>query len=227
MEQFKKFTDTRFGEIRTIKVDGNLYFIGDDVVQALGYSQAENTISEHVEKSDITKLCVTKVFVNSGVKIEEADTMAFLLINEEGVNALISASSHPQAKLFKRWVVSEIIPATNETKRDKLKSELSECLKVLPAAKNLLKIHEGFISSVEERIAELKSEIGVTTDDDEADKSHSSVDLGSNLNKLPEHLRLMLEAIGVLKQENGEWSLGDKFKKCSCPKCVASRNQVN
>ena len=233
MEQFKIFKSPNFGEIKTITVDGNFYFIAEDVVLALGYTKVNKAIHKHVDKSDVTKLCVTKVVVDSGIKVEDSETMAFLLINENGVNALVSASAHPDAKKFKEWVTSEIIPSINETKADRLKAELKECLEMLPLAQHLLKIHQNFIENVEERIAELKSKIESETGEsksgpqDDTDKSRNTINLASNLNKLPEHLKIVLQTIGIIKQVDGEWILTDKVTKCSCPKCSGSETIVN
>ena len=98
------FKNPAFGEVRTIKGENNMpWFIGKDVAVVLGYKSPSVAICEKVDPEDKT------TFVNSepGSNYKSKTT----LINESGLYALILGSKLPQAKAFKRWVTSEVLPA--------------------------------------------------------------------------------------------------------------------
>lgn len=218
MKQFQIFEDPNFGQIRTTVIDGNPHFVGRDVAVALGYTKTNKAIRKHVAIDDLTKVCVIEVAVGPGISIEDANATELLLINEKGVHALISGSAHPQAKSFKEWLMSKIIPSVQETKTDRLKSELHECVKVLSVAQRLLKSHQKFVQEMKEHIKELKCELGDTADEGEdevredSEKSYSTADIASELGMDPKLLNLILCTMGILKREDGELTLADKYR---------------
>ena len=87
-------------QVRTVTINGEPYFVGKDVAEVLGYKRADNAIRNHVDNDD--KL--THQFSASGQKRN------MTIINESGLYALILGSKLPQAKEFKRWVTSEVLP---------------------------------------------------------------------------------------------------------------------
>ena len=99
------FTSEVFGEIRTCQVNNQIMFVGKDVAQALGYSNTQKAIRDHVDYED--KL--TERIVLSG------QNRSIIFINESGLYALILSSKLPQAKAFKRWVTSEVLPQIRQT----------------------------------------------------------------------------------------------------------------
>lgn len=102
--QMMIFKNPAFGEVRTIKGENNMpWFVGKDVALVLGYKSPSVAICEKVDPEDKT------TFVNSepGSNYKSKTT----LINESGLYALILGSKLPQAKAFKRWVTSEVLPA--------------------------------------------------------------------------------------------------------------------
>jgi prophage antirepressor-like protein len=92
-------------EVRTVTIDGEPWFVGKDVAQALGYKRAADAIRDRIDIDD--KL--TRQFTDSG----QAREMA--VINESGVYQLIFGSKLPSAKEFKRWVTNEVLPAIRKT----------------------------------------------------------------------------------------------------------------
>ena len=88
------FTSENFGEIRTCQVNNQIMFVGKDVATALGYSNSQKAIRDHVDDDD--KL--TERFVLSG------QIRSVIIINESGLYSLILSSKLPQVKAFKRWV---------------------------------------------------------------------------------------------------------------------------
>ena len=101
----QKFTSEVFGEIRTCQVNNQIMFVGKDVATALGYTNPPKAIRDHIDDDD--KL--TERFVLSG------QVRSVIIINESGLYSLILSSKLPQAKAFKRWVTSEVLPQIRQT----------------------------------------------------------------------------------------------------------------
>lgn len=99
------FNNSEFGQVRTVEIDNEPWFVGKDVAEALGYSDTDKAIRNHVESED--KL--TRQFGGSGQKRN------MTIINESGLYALILSSKLPTAKAFKHWVTSEVIPSIRKT----------------------------------------------------------------------------------------------------------------
>ena len=99
------FTNEKFGEIRTCQVNNQIMFVGKDVAMALGYRNAPDAISKHVDDED--KL-------ESQIAIS-GQNRKIIIINESGLYSLILSSKLPQAKAFKRWVTSEVLPQIRQT----------------------------------------------------------------------------------------------------------------
>lgn len=92
-------------EVRTVIVNEEPYFIGNDIAKALGYSNYKNAITNHVDKED--KLSTQIKY--AGQK------RVVTLINESGLYSLIFSSKLDSAKRFKRWVTSEVLPQIRKT----------------------------------------------------------------------------------------------------------------
>lgn len=102
------FNNPQFGEIRTLaKENGETFFVGKDVAKALGYTNPREAIREHVDNEDKMKLGEQNA--PPGFKPNT------YLINESGLYSLILSSKLPQAKVFKRWVTSEVLPAIRKS----------------------------------------------------------------------------------------------------------------
>ena len=99
------FTSDIFGEIRTCLVNNQIMFVGKDVATALGYTDPQKALKMHVDNDD--KL--TRQIVVSG------QGRRTYIINESGLYSLILSSKLPQAKAFKRWVTSEVLPQIRQT----------------------------------------------------------------------------------------------------------------
>ena len=93
------FSNEEFGNVRTMMIDGDPWFVGKDVALALRYTNPQKAIRDHVDEEDRT---VNDSFTVHGTPI--------MLINESGLYALIMSSKLPSAKIFKRWVTSEVLP---------------------------------------------------------------------------------------------------------------------
>ena len=99
MNEIKVFNHDQFGTLRELTIDGNPWFVGKDVAEALSYTNPQKAIRDHVDTEDRT---VNESFTVNG-------TMG-TLINESGLYSLIMSSKLPTAKHFKHWVTSEVLP---------------------------------------------------------------------------------------------------------------------
>lgn len=105
MNKLKIFENAEFGSIRTLELNCEPWFVGKDVAEILGYSNPRKALSDHVDAEDKG---VTKCDTLGGK--QELTT-----INESGLYSLILSSKLPNAKQFKRWVTSEVLPAIRKT----------------------------------------------------------------------------------------------------------------
>ena len=99
------FNNEEFGNVRTYMIKGEPWFIGKDIATILNYTNTSKAIRDHVDNDD--KL--TERIVLSGQNRE------VIFINESGFYSLILSSKMPNAKKFKRWVTSEVLPSLRKT----------------------------------------------------------------------------------------------------------------
>lgn len=95
------FDNEEFGEVRVVEQNGEPWFIGKDVAEILGYQNGSRDINRHVDEEDRQNYQNGTLETNRGMTI----------INESGLYSLILSSKLPQAKQFKRWVTSEVLPS--------------------------------------------------------------------------------------------------------------------
>ena len=107
MNQLEIFRNREFGEIRTVTVDGEPWFVGKDVAEVLGYTNSRKALRDHVDDED----------KNDGVTIRDSigREQSPIIINESGLYGLILSSKLPSAKRFKHWVTSEVLPQIRKT----------------------------------------------------------------------------------------------------------------
>lgn len=105
MNELKLFENQEFGRIRVVVIDGEPWFVGKDVAEALGYSNPRKALDDHVDPED--KMQGDGVTIRDSIGREQHPT----IINRSGVYSLILSSKLPTAKKFKRWVTSEVLPS--------------------------------------------------------------------------------------------------------------------
>lgn len=101
MMNVQVFNNEEFGQVRTLEIDGMVYFVGKDVAEVLGYAKARNAIANHVDDEDKK---------DAPIQGDLGGTQMMTIINESGLYSLILSSKLPRAKEFKRWVTSEVLP---------------------------------------------------------------------------------------------------------------------
>lgn len=105
MNELKIFESPEFGKVRTVVIDGEPWFVGKDVAEALGFTNSRDAISTHVFIEDRGVATIDTL----GGKQE------MVIINESGLYALIFGSRLKSAKRFKYWVTSEVLPSIRKT----------------------------------------------------------------------------------------------------------------
>ena len=113
--EIKIFENEEFGSVRTMEINGEPYFVGKDVATILGYSNINKAIQMHVDEED-KKVLDYKGFSHFGTTLWSGNDFSNkTIINESGLYSLILSSKLPNAKKFKRWVTSEVLPAIRKT----------------------------------------------------------------------------------------------------------------
>ena len=141
MTELQIFNSEEFGDIRTVTIDNEPWFVGKDVAEALGYSNSRKALADHVHEDDKG---VTKCDTLGGKQ-------DLTIINESGLYALIFGSKLESAKRFKRWVTSEVLPAIRKT----------GSYQKLLTPQEMLRIQLGMIDNHEDRITDLEQNMTI------------------------------------------------------------------
>ncbi|HCU9036556.1 TPA: ORF6C domain-containing protein, partial [Staphylococcus aureus] len=129
--------------VRTLEVDGEPYFIGKDVADVLGYTNSRKALSDHVDEEDKLTSRIVTAGQNRNVTI----------INESGLYSLIFSSKLENAKRFKRWVTSEVLPTLRKTGAYQIPSDPMQALRLMFEATEQTKQE---IKNVKDDVIDLK-----------------------------------------------------------------------
>lgn len=100
MKEMEVFKNAELGSVRVVMVNEEPYFVGKDVAEILGYSNASKALADHVDDDD--KL--------NNESLSSLGQRGGWIINESGLYSLILCSKLPSAKRFKKWITSEVLP---------------------------------------------------------------------------------------------------------------------
>jgi len=101
MSKLRIFENMEFGKLTVIEKDGEFFFIGKEVAEKLGYSNTRDALVRHVDIDD-----KADVVFHDG-----RQRRSMVSINESGLYSLILSSKLPQAKEFKKWITTEVLPS--------------------------------------------------------------------------------------------------------------------
>jgi prophage antirepressor-like protein len=106
------FKNKDFIDIRSMKINGEIWFVAKDIARNLGYKDQASSLKRHVDEDDRG---VGEIPTPGGIQ-------KMRLINESGLYSLILGSKLQSSKRFKKWVTSEVLPSirqngTYETKK--------------------------------------------------------------------------------------------------------------
>lgn len=145
MNDITIFSNEEFGKVREITIDGDPWFVGKDVADALGYSNSRDALAKHVDAED-----KNTVAFRDGTAGNPMQTV----INESGMYSLIFGSKLDSAKRFKRWVTHDVLPSIRKTgsysvstetmmeKINKLENMVAELAKSLAAPRESVQVSQ-------------------------------------------------------------------------------------
>lgn len=111
-KEIQIFNNPEFGEVRTVSIDGEPWFVGRDIALALGYSNTKDALAKHVDDDDKK---MGSQNATPSIKDSLGRDQYPVFINESGLYSLVLSSKLPTAKKFKRWVTSEVLPTIRKT----------------------------------------------------------------------------------------------------------------
>lgn len=154
MENLTTFTNDVFGNIRGLEINREPWLVGKDVAEALGYNEPNKAIVRHVDEDDRTKYPITD---NLG------RTQESWIINESGFYSLLLRSKLPEAKKFKRWVTSDVLPQIRKTggyipvnEEDDEKTIMAKALQIMDRT---IKMMDKTIERQDTKIHELEGDV--------------------------------------------------------------------
>lgn len=151
MNELQIFNNSEFGQIRTIVIDDEPWFVGKDIASSLGYVNPRDAISRHVDDDD-------KVVV-------KCDTLKGMqdmtVINESGLYSLIFGSKLESAKKFKHWVTSEVLPQLRRTGTYRLTSLSKNPVKLLEAHYEAIKFVDNKVDTLAERVDKIEMDLPI------------------------------------------------------------------
>ena len=216
MEQNKiqVFNNTEFGNIRSMEIGGEPWFVGKDVATALGYAKPRNAIERHVDSEDKK---------DAPIQGTLGGTQSMTIVNESGLYSLILGSELDGAKRFKRWVTSEVLPAIRKTgayatdskaaeikMRELRVKEMNAQARLLNAETRRLKIlqAERGLSQVAIDTAAVKAAEEITGQDlgeylPKTEKTYSASEVGNALGISANKVGKIANAYGLKTEEYG------------------------
>lgn len=210
MDNVTIFNSPEFGDIRTVTIDNEPWFVGKDVATALGYANPKNAVPAHVDDDD--KL---------NTQIEYADQKRTVtVINESGLYSLILSSKLPSAKRFKHWVTSEVLPAIRKTgfygTTEFINKALNNPDVMIEMLQEIKRQREENVRLGDEILARQQIIETMQPKADYYDKILSSTDtvsvtqIAKDYGMSPQDLNQLLNEIGVQYKVNGQWVLYQK-----------------
>ncbi|MBS5511758.1 MAG: Bro-N domain-containing protein [Clostridium sp.] len=161
MNNLQIFNNPEFGDIRTVKIDGEPWFVGKDIAEALGYTNPRDAVKNHVDPEDKG---VAKHDTPGGLQ-------KISIINESGLYSLILSSKLPNARKFKRWVTSEVLPAIRKTGHYETPgytpkaTSVGEVVNLIKITKETMKEQGATPSEVAEAVKSICDQFGVSLPD--------------------------------------------------------------
>ena len=212
MNNIQVFKHKMFGEIRTMTDEkGETFFVGNDVSTALGYKNPNDALCKHVDEED--KL-------ESRIAIS-GQRRKVIFINESGLYALILSSKLEQAKMFKHWVTSEVLPQIRKTggyipTKDAEGRELTELEIVCLALKIQQKTIEEQNKAIEEQLRAIEALGPKAAYCDEVLESVScftTTQIAKELDMTVHDLTQLLLAKKVMYRQSGQYLLYAEYAR--------------
>ena len=178
MNALRTFNHEMFGQVRTMTNDrGETFFVGKDVAEALGYKNTADAIIKHVDKEDRSTIAIR----------DSAYETRAVVINESGLYSLILSSKLEQAKAFKRWVTSEVLPLIRQT--------------------GTYSLHRKQIESLHHQIESLEPKAEYCDEVLDSVSCLTTTQIAKELSMTVSDLTRLLEHRKVMYKQSGQWML--------------------
>ena len=201
MKDIQIFNHEQFGTVRTITDEkGQTFFVGKDVAQALGYSNTRDALSKHVDHEDKTTVAICDGGSNYKSRA--------VIVNESGLYSLVLRSQLPQARAFKRWVTSEVLPQIRRSGRYEKQfcpqQQLPRqqlCQQQVPAA---LPSPKQILDMADKIIAE-----GLRMLNEDAEDTLTATQVAKTFNMSVFDFNAVLRDMGIQYRRRGRWHISD------------------
>lgn len=195
-------------QVRTVTINEEPYFVGRDIADILGYKKPENAIANHVDDEDKTTTLIQGTGSNYKSKT--------VVINESGLYSLILGSKLPQAKEFKHWVTSEVLPAIRKHGAYMTSAKIEEVLTdpdtIIQLATQLKQEREGRLIA-EQKVNELTPK-ATYYDKVLADKSLVTItQIAKDYGMSGRAMNKKLHELKVIYKQGQTWLLYAKYQK--------------
>ena len=224
MNDLQIFKNKEFGEIRCLEINGEPHFVGKDAAIILGYKNPQKAIKEHVDEED------KKMGEQNGTPyiIDNLGRKQYpIFINESGLYSLILSSNLPNAKKFKRWVTSEVLPTLRKEGTYSIKKRHKPIDRAIRQHFNIAEtiIHATGIKqelAYAVAISEAEKETGYSYDEYKKllpsakhnVASFNPTQIGIKLGGVkPNTVNKILEGLGLQINKNGKWRITEEGKK--------------
>lgn len=178
MNALRTFNHEMFGQVRTMTNDrGETFFVGKDVAEALGYKNTADAIIKHVDKEDRSTIAIR----------DSAYETRAVVINESGLYSLVLSSKLDQAKAFKRWVTSEVLPLIRQT--------------------GTYSLHRKQIESLHHQIEALEPKAEYCDEVLDSVSCLTTTQIAKELSMTVSDLTRLLEHRKVMYKQSGQWML--------------------
>ena len=163
MDNIKIFNNSEFGKLKVITIDNDIWFVGSEIADKLGYANVNKAIQDHIFDEDKKTISYKTANTEMGKALNLwglNDYSDKKLINESGLYSLIMGSHLPKAREFKRWVTSEVLPSIRKNggyivgQGEMSNEEL--LAKALMVAQNVIADKERLLAEKQERIEQMK-----------------------------------------------------------------------
>lgn len=193
-------------EVRTVTINDQPYFVGKDVTTILGYKNASKALNDHVDGED--KL--------NNKTLSSLGQRGGWLVNESGLYSLIISSKLPDAKKFKRWVTSEVLPSIRKhgayMTLDKIDEILSDPDTIIKLATQLKVEREGRLVA-EQRVNELTPKASYYDLVLQNKALVTITQIAKDYGMSGQELNRKLHELGVIYKQGGIWLLYSKYQR--------------
>ena len=196
MSNIEIFSNPKFGNVRTLEINDEPWFVGKDIAEALGYSDTNKAVAMHVDDDD--KKLNDKTSPSFGQR-------GATIINESGLYSLVLSSKLPEAKEFKHWITSDVLPsirkhgmyATDDT-IEQIMNNPEFGIKLLTALKD-----------EREKRKEAEGTVAILS---HVNKTYTMTEIAKELNmNSAQQLNKTLASMGIQFKTNGTWVFYSQF----------------